>query len=96
MSPSLTVPRPGWSRGIGFRIALAAIAQLKQQAKNSNTYVASASGGSTVGTTVYPQVFGDPDVVPMWFGESDLVTPDFVRDAAAAGLRAPSIDSSTT
>ncbi len=25
MSPSLTVPRPGWSRGIGFRIALAAI-----------------------------------------------------------------------
>jgi aspartate/methionine/tyrosine aminotransferase len=33
-------------------------------------------------------VFGDPDVVPMWFGESDLVTPDFVRDAAAGGLKA--------
>ncbi len=33
-------------------------------------------------------VFGDPDVVPLWFGESDLVTPDFVRDAAAEGLRA--------
>jgi aspartate/methionine/tyrosine aminotransferase len=32
-------------------------------------------------------VFGDPDVVPMWFGESDLVTPDFVRDAAAQGLQ---------
>ncbi len=32
-------------------------------------------------------VFGDPDVVPMWFGESDLVTPDFVREAAAAGLK---------
>ena len=31
-------------------------------------------------------VFGDPDVVPLWFGESDLVTPDFVREAAAAGL----------
>jgi len=32
-------------------------------------------------------VFGEPDVVPLWFGESDLVTPDFVRDAAADGLR---------
>jgi len=31
-------------------------------------------------------VFGEPDVVPLWFGESDLVTPDFVRDAAAEGL----------
>ena len=26
-------------------------------------------------------VFGDPDVVPLWFGEGDLVTPGFVRDA---------------
>ncbi len=33
-------------------------------------------------------VFGDPDVVPMWFGESDVVTPDFVRAAAAAGIGA--------
>ena len=33
-------------------------------------------------------VFGDPEVVPLWFGEGDLVTPDFVRDAAAEGLRA--------
>ncbi|MFZ5779290.1 MAG: pyridoxal phosphate-dependent aminotransferase [Pseudomonadota bacterium] len=32
-------------------------------------------------------VFGDPDVVPLWFGESDLVTPEFIRDAAADGLR---------
>lgn len=32
-------------------------------------------------------VFGDRDVVPLWFGESDLVTPDFVREAAAEGLR---------
>jgi aspartate aminotransferase len=32
-------------------------------------------------------VFGDPDVVPLWFGESDLVTPDFVREAAATGLQ---------
>ena len=33
-------------------------------------------------------VFGDPDVVPLWFGEGDLVTPDFVREAAAKGLQA--------
>ena len=33
-------------------------------------------------------VFGDPDVVPLWFGEGDLVTPEFVRDAAARGLQA--------
>jgi aspartate/methionine/tyrosine aminotransferase len=33
-------------------------------------------------------VFGDPDVVPLWFGESDLVTPDFIRAAAARGLQA--------
>jgi aspartate/methionine/tyrosine aminotransferase len=33
-------------------------------------------------------VFGDKDVVPLWFGEGDLVTPDFVRDAAAKGLQA--------
>jgi aspartate/methionine/tyrosine aminotransferase len=32
-------------------------------------------------------VFGDPEVVPLWFGEGDLVTPDFVREAAAEGLR---------
>jgi aspartate/methionine/tyrosine aminotransferase len=39
-------------------------------------------------TEVAMTVFGDPDVVPLWFGESDLVTPDFVRDAAAHGLQA--------
>src|SRR5579862_2603992 len=33
-------------------------------------------------------VFGEPDVVPLWFGEGDLVTPDFVRDAANAALQA--------
>ncbi|MFO1158221.1 MAG: pyridoxal phosphate-dependent aminotransferase [Reyranellaceae bacterium] len=32
-------------------------------------------------------VFGDPDVVPLWFGESDVVTPDFVRDAASKALQ---------
>ena len=39
-------------------------------------------------TEVAMTVFGDPDVVPLWFGEGDLVTPDVVRDAAAAGLKA--------
>ena len=39
-------------------------------------------------TEVAMTVFGDPDVVPLWFGEGDLVTPDFVRDTAAAALQA--------
>lgn len=30
--------------------------------------------------------FGVPDMLPFWFGESDRVTPDFIRDAAAAAL----------
>lgn len=29
---------------------------------------------------------GDPDVIPLWFGESDIVTPDFVREAAKQAL----------
>ena len=29
---------------------------------------------------------GDPDIVPLWFGESDLVTPQFIRDAARQAL----------
>lgn len=33
-------------------------------------------------------VFGEPDIVPLWFGESDLVTPDVVRNAAVEGLHA--------
>ncbi|MCZ6659623.1 MAG: pyridoxal phosphate-dependent aminotransferase [Gammaproteobacteria bacterium] len=28
----------------------------------------------------------DPEVIPLWFGEGDVVTPDFVRDAAKAAL----------
>lgn len=31
---------------------------------------------------------GDPDVIPLWFGESDLVTPDFISQAAQAALAA--------
>ncbi|HEY2068746.1 MAG TPA: pyridoxal phosphate-dependent aminotransferase [Rhizomicrobium sp.] len=29
---------------------------------------------------------GEPDLIPLWFGESDLVTPDFIRDAAKKAL----------
>lgn len=28
----------------------------------------------------------DPEVIPLWFGESDLVTPPFIREAAKAAL----------
>ena len=29
---------------------------------------------------------GDPEVIPLWFGESDIVTPAFIRDAAKAAI----------
>lgn len=29
---------------------------------------------------------GDPSIIPLWFGESDLVTPGFIRDAAKDAL----------
>jgi aspartate/methionine/tyrosine aminotransferase len=29
---------------------------------------------------------GDPDIIPLWFGETDLVTPEFIRDAAKRAL----------
>lgn len=29
---------------------------------------------------------GDPDVIPLWFGEGDMVTPQFIRDAAISAL----------
>ncbi|MGH6872013.1 MAG: pyridoxal phosphate-dependent aminotransferase [Rhizomicrobium sp.] len=29
---------------------------------------------------------GEPDLIPLWFGESDLVTPAFIRDAAKTAL----------
>ena len=29
---------------------------------------------------------GNPDILPLWFGESDLATPKFIRDAATAAL----------
>jgi aspartate aminotransferase len=30
---------------------------------------------------------GDPEVIPLWYGESDLPTPAFICEAAAAALR---------
>jgi aspartate/methionine/tyrosine aminotransferase len=32
--------------------------------------------------------FGDPDVLPFWFGEPDEVTPEFIREAAIEALHA--------
>jgi aspartate/methionine/tyrosine aminotransferase len=29
---------------------------------------------------------GQPDIIPLWFGETDLVTPEFIRDAAKRAL----------
>jgi len=29
---------------------------------------------------------GEPDLIPLWFGESDLVTPAFIREAAKQAL----------
>ena len=31
---------------------------------------------------------GDPDVIPLWYGESDVPTPGFINDAAGAALAA--------
>ena len=31
---------------------------------------------------------GDPEVVPLWYGEGDLPTPDFIREAADTAVRA--------
>ena len=41
---------------------------------------------SKIGAVASP-VFGDPDIVPLWFGEGDLPTPAFICDAAAEALR---------
>src|ERR1700721_2417678 len=29
---------------------------------------------------------GDPDIIALWFGETDLVTPAFIREAAKQAL----------
>ncbi len=29
---------------------------------------------------------GDKDLIPLWFGETDLVTPEFIREAAKRAL----------
>ena len=31
---------------------------------------------------------GDPSVIPLWYGEGDLPTPDFIGAAAMAALQA--------
>ena len=42
---------------------------------------------SLIGQVSIPRL-GDPSVIPLWYGESDLATPAFVSDAAAAAMRA--------
>ena len=37
-------------------------------------------------TKVAAMGLGNPDILPLWFGESDLVTPKFIRDAATRAL----------
>ncbi len=37
-------------------------------------------------TKVAAMGLGNPDILPLWFGESDLVTPKFIRDAATQAL----------
>src|SRR5690606_1380849 len=41
---------------------------------------------SKIGEVAYT-AFGDPSVIPLWFGEGDLPTPDFICEEAAAALR---------
>jgi aspartate/methionine/tyrosine aminotransferase len=42
---------------------------------------------SLIGQVAMPRM-GDPDVLPLWYGESDMATPAFVADAATAAMRA--------
>jgi aspartate/methionine/tyrosine aminotransferase len=37
-------------------------------------------------TKVAMGALGDPEVIPLWFGESDIVTPAFIREAAKTAL----------
>ncbi len=70
------------------------VGRMQDQSRFVAPGIAASLSGATAGMSDTPisevamSVFGDPDVVPLWFGESDLVTPDFVRDAAAKGLQA--------
>ena len=41
---------------------------------------------SKIGEVAGP-VFGDPDIVPLWFGEGDMATPAFICEAAAEAMR---------
>ncbi len=42
---------------------------------------------SLIGQVSMPRM-GDPDILPLWYGESDMPTPSFVGDAAEAAMRA--------
>lgn len=70
------------------------VGRMQDQTRFVAPGIAASLSGATAGMPDTPiaevsmSVFGDPEVVPLWFGESDLVTPAFVRDAAAKGLQA--------
>jgi aspartate/methionine/tyrosine aminotransferase len=42
---------------------------------------------SLIGQVSMPRM-GDADIIPLWYGESDMATPSFVADAAEAAMRA--------
>ena len=42
---------------------------------------------SLIGQVSVPRL-GDPQILPLWYGESDMATPSFVADAADAAMRA--------
>lgn len=46
-----------------------------------------ALGGSLI-RAVSDEHMGRPDVIPLWFGEPDAPTPDFIKDAASRALAA--------
>jgi aspartate/methionine/tyrosine aminotransferase len=54
-----------------------------------NPYPATITGLDLSGITKVAMLgIGDPSILPLWFGETDLVTPKFIRDAATAALEA--------
>ena len=50
-------------------------------------YPANITGLDLSGITKVAMLgIGDPTILPLWFGETDLVTPKFIRDAATKAL----------
>jgi hypothetical protein len=88
--PTIVGQAAGWRKGrrCGTSDAMSDSSRLKLSGLGASLSGPIGGLSDTPITEVAMTVFGDPDVVPLWFGEGDLVTPDFVRDAAAKGLQA--------